>query len=45
MQSSTLTSHFWVGQASQEQVDGYFAEAHGGEDQGDQSPVSAFARD
>lgn len=40
MESSTLTSHFWVGQASQERVDGYFAEAHGG-----QAPVSAFARD
>jgi len=26
-------------------VDSYFAEAPGGEDQGEQAPVSAFARD
>ncbi|MDZ7863755.1 immunity 22 family protein [Acidovorax sp.] len=45
MPSSTLTSHFWVGRASQEQVDSYFAEAPGGEDQGDHAPISAFARD
>ncbi len=45
MASNTLTSHFWVGQASQELVDAYFAEDNGGEGRGDQAPVSAFARD
>lgn len=41
--SDKQTSHFWVGHASQELAEDYFAETYSEDEE--ETPVSAFARD